>query len=319
MSSTISICMIVKNEEKVLERCIRGVLPFADEIIVVDTGSNDNTKDIAYRFTDKVYDYKWIDDFSAARNYSFSLASSDYVMWIDADDIIDEENASKITMLKERLKDDAVLMFYERAEYGMTLYNLRMVKNSSNIFWRRVIHECLEGYESVLETDILIKHKKENSLDFKRNIRIMEKVTEKELLDDFSLCGNCYLDCVLDESADKAHYYLSIAERTQDHFTMNRINTILLIGMVLIKREKHEEVIRWGLLISREIENIDCLDHDTCKRISYFSLQAVKSAVILKKSNYAWIFNEIALSFDPCCSPALKNRSVMKTKLKEKA
>lgn len=58
MSSTISICMIVKNEEKVLERCIRGVLPFADEIIVVDTGSNDKTKDIAYRFTDKVYDYK---------------------------------------------------------------------------------------------------------------------------------------------------------------------------------------------------------------------------------------------------------------------
>lgn len=68
---SISLCMIVRNEEKVLGRCGR-VQGFADEIIIVDTGSTDRTKEIAFSFTDKVYDFKWKDDFAAARNFAFS-------------------------------------------------------------------------------------------------------------------------------------------------------------------------------------------------------------------------------------------------------
>ncbi len=63
--------MIVKNEEKVLGRVLESAKKFADEIIIVDTGSTDKTKDIARKYTDKIYDFKWIDDFAAARNYSF--------------------------------------------------------------------------------------------------------------------------------------------------------------------------------------------------------------------------------------------------------
>ena len=69
---TISLCMIVKNEEKVLARCLDSIADLMDEIIIVDTGSSDNTKEIAKKYTDKIYDFAWIDDFSAARNYSFS-------------------------------------------------------------------------------------------------------------------------------------------------------------------------------------------------------------------------------------------------------
>ena len=60
------------------------------ELIIVDTGSTDSTKDIAHKYTDKVYDYKWCDDFAAARNYAFSLASCDYIFSADADEILDE-------------------------------------------------------------------------------------------------------------------------------------------------------------------------------------------------------------------------------------
>ena len=84
----ISVCLIVKDEEKVIERCLNCVTDFADEIIVVDTGSHDETKNMVKKFTDKVYDFIWNDDFSAARNYAFSKATCDYLFWVDADDVI---------------------------------------------------------------------------------------------------------------------------------------------------------------------------------------------------------------------------------------
>ena len=75
---TISLCMIVKNEEKNLERCLSSYAPLMDEIIVVDTGSTDKTKEIAAKFTDKIYDFTWINDFSAARNFSFEKANCNH-------------------------------------------------------------------------------------------------------------------------------------------------------------------------------------------------------------------------------------------------
>ena len=71
---TVSLCMIVKNEEDVLARCLRSAMDVVDEIVIVDTGSTDRTREIAGRFTSRVYDFTWIDDFAAARNYAFSLA-----------------------------------------------------------------------------------------------------------------------------------------------------------------------------------------------------------------------------------------------------
>ncbi|MEG0091522.1 MAG: glycosyltransferase, partial [Oscillospiraceae bacterium] len=83
----ISVCMIVRNEQAVLARCLDCVKHFADELIIVDTGSSDKTKEIAGQYTDYVYDFLWVDDFSAARNYSYSFATGDYIMWVDADDV----------------------------------------------------------------------------------------------------------------------------------------------------------------------------------------------------------------------------------------
>lgn len=69
---TLSLCMIVKDEEKTLARCLNSVKSFIDEIIIVDTGSKDKTKEIAKSFNAQIYDFKWISDFAAARNFSLA-------------------------------------------------------------------------------------------------------------------------------------------------------------------------------------------------------------------------------------------------------
>lgn len=115
--STLSICMIVKNEESVLARCLKSIEPLADEIVIADTGSTDSTKRIASRFTDRVYDFPWNDDFSEARNFSFSKAVMDYIMWMDADDVFNRSFYSEFKALKEADFEnaDAVMMPYETA------------------------------------------------------------------------------------------------------------------------------------------------------------------------------------------------------------
>ena len=77
--TTISVCMIVKNEEKHLARCLSSLQGIWDELIIVDTGSTDKTKNIAAEYTSHVYDYQWTHDFAHARNYTFSLATCDYI------------------------------------------------------------------------------------------------------------------------------------------------------------------------------------------------------------------------------------------------
>ena len=77
--ATFSLCMIVKNEQNVLARCLDSMADLMDEIIIVDTGSQDTTKEIAAKYTDKIYDFAWIDDFAVARNFAASKAQMDYI------------------------------------------------------------------------------------------------------------------------------------------------------------------------------------------------------------------------------------------------
>lgn len=99
MGATISLCMIVKDEEDFLEECLQGVKQFVDEIIVVDTGSTDSTKEIAKKFTDKVFDFPWTNDFSAARNESLKHATKDWILVLDADEKITKQDFARIMQL----------------------------------------------------------------------------------------------------------------------------------------------------------------------------------------------------------------------------
>jgi tetratricopeptide (TPR) repeat protein len=89
---SVSLCMIVKNEIRHLARCLRSAKPVVDEMIVVDTGSNDETKDIARVFGALVYEFSWSNDFSKARNFSLSQASGDWILVLDADEALSEKD-----------------------------------------------------------------------------------------------------------------------------------------------------------------------------------------------------------------------------------
>ncbi len=94
--------MIVKNEEELLQSCLESVADLCDEIIIVDTGSTDKTKAIATMYTDRIFDFTWIDDFSAARNFSFQQATKDFIFWLDADDLLLKEGSRTIRAPKRR-------------------------------------------------------------------------------------------------------------------------------------------------------------------------------------------------------------------------
>ena len=98
-----SLCMIVKNESAVLRDCLDSLKDIMDEIIIVDTGSTDDTKKIAAEYTPYLYDYEWKDDFAAARNFAFSKATGDYIYSADADEVIDRENRDKFKALKRAM------------------------------------------------------------------------------------------------------------------------------------------------------------------------------------------------------------------------
>lgn len=113
--ASISLCMIVRDEEAVLGRCLESVAPAVDEIIVVDTGSMDGTKAVAAAYTDRISDFAWVDDFAAARNASFAKATGDYILWLDADDVLLPEDLDALLCLKNRLDQvpaDVVMMRY---------------------------------------------------------------------------------------------------------------------------------------------------------------------------------------------------------------
>ena len=109
MPSTISLCMITKNEESYLEQCLNSVKDIVDEIIVVDTGSKDKTKEIAKKFNAKIFDFKWIDDFSAARNESLRHATKDWILVLDGDEIISRNDLGK---LRDMLLDKECVGYY---------------------------------------------------------------------------------------------------------------------------------------------------------------------------------------------------------------
>ena len=149
---TISTCMIVCNEEDNLSRCLKTVTDFSDEIIIVDTGSIDDTKRIAHKFTDKIYDLTWeeedgLGNFARARNYSISLATSDYIFWIDADEQLENSMALHKYIISDYY--DGILLRQVQAmskkahENGVNVDVMhdRFFRNNIGIQFTGVIHE----------------------------------------------------------------------------------------------------------------------------------------------------------------------------------
>jgi len=177
---TVSLCMIVKNEEETLARCLDSVGDLADEIIITDTGSTDRTVDIAYQYTHRVYTFPWVDDFSAARNAGLRLATMDYILWLYADDVIPPASLTALKALKKGLTPDvSVVMlpyhvaFDESGAPTLTYYRERLIRNHQGFFFEGAVHEAITPRGNVIWRDIPIEHRKLRPSQPGRNLAIL--------------------------------------------------------------------------------------------------------------------------------------------------
>lgn len=145
----ISVCMIVKNEEIVLERSLQSVSQYDNEIIVIDTGSTDQTKTMAQNFTDKVYDYVWHNDFAAARNFSIEKATNDWVLVLDADEVVTSFNSAQLQNIINR-KEACVGRIEIVNILSDSTGEKRYVERVSRLFNRKFFH-----YEGIIHEQIV--------------------------------------------------------------------------------------------------------------------------------------------------------------------
>ena len=186
--------MITKNEEKYLEQCLNSVKEIADEIIVVDTGSKDKTKEIAKKFNAKIFDFKWIDDFSAARNESLNHATKDWILVLDADEVIEKKDletlknsirifgaqkisnkfSSEIKNIAENPEDFAGFQFEQRSYINNFFESA--VKNNSDF-------EPVKNYQFYIPHFLCRLFKNNLGLKFRHRVHelVEDSITEKGL------------------------------------------------------------------------------------------------------------------------------------------
>jgi len=216
---TLSLCMIVKDEAEHIDECLRSVEKYVDEIVIVDTGSSDDTKARCLAHGAKVFDFnpetnpeaffrdeegsappphsgQWcLGDFSAARNYSFSKATSDFLMWLDADDVVD--GAERLPALIASMTDkgqQSVLMAYDYAKDGhgnvvCKLWRERIIKRGMpNVRWVNNVHEVIinlnfgnaarpENIKIVHRRDVIAPMRK--TVVVNRNYKILKRLVER--------------------------------------------------------------------------------------------------------------------------------------------
>lgn len=162
MSPAISLCMICRNEEHTIFRCLHHVADFVDEMIIVDTGSTDRTVERARCFTDRIFDFPWVDDFSAARNFSLARARGEWILILDSDEVVYEaELAALQALVRDGGATGVVLDRHEfEVDYDRLSFDddiawpaietrvepkLRLVRNTGSLRFVGRVHESLDS------------------------------------------------------------------------------------------------------------------------------------------------------------------------------
>ena len=210
--ATLTLCMIVKNEAENLPNCLESVVGIMDQIVIVDTGSEDATVEVAKSFGAEVYHFDWIDDFSAARNVSLEHASKDYIIWLDGDDVISPDQAKRLLELKLHMPKEKNRAYFLKIfnEMGGTAdfvaSQLRVFPNLPELRFRRRVHEQIifAINEAGIETsnvDIAINHlgygMGAQEIKYERNRPLLLKELDDNPHDHeilYFLCRNYYLN-----------------------------------------------------------------------------------------------------------------------------
>ena len=248
--SKISTCLIVKNESSCIRKCLDSILPFSDEVIIYDTGSEDGTQDICLEYENvKVIQGTWNNDFSEARNESFKYATKEYIMWVDADDIIDTNSQNWLINFKksELSKYDIVFLEYiydmtEEGTYTTHFYRERIFRRSLKPKWISPIHEYVlcEGdriYHAKFD-DMKITHRK-HSPNPLRNISIYKKLESEGKIttgrDWFYYAQECRWHENIDSAIEKYNKALSCP----DLWYVDALNTLYQMA-IIYKNDKKD-------------------------------------------------------------------------------
>ena len=193
MNEWISLTMIVKNEAAHLADCLESVKNIVDEIIIVDTGSTDDTLSIAQRFTPNVFTFPWHDDFSAARNFAIEHASGDWILALDADEEVQCQDSFNFHSLINREKNKEAFLLpllnpiLDSMEEYNTFYVLRLFRNNGNYKYVGKIHEqvTIQDQQKIgLAVGPILKHKllppKPRYQKRNRNLRLLKKAYQED-------------------------------------------------------------------------------------------------------------------------------------------
>lgn len=185
MKPKISVVMIVKNESECLEKCLESVKIF-DELIICDTGSEDNTIEIAKKYTDKVFsDFTWCDDFAAARNHALAKATGDWILSIDADEWLhDPEEVRRVVLLAEAAGALAVDVALIHDRTGTTHAFPRFFKRSKDVWWEGAVHNHIEmtpphTRQTIGDIKITYGYSPAHQKDPDRALRILQKEVDR--------------------------------------------------------------------------------------------------------------------------------------------
>lgn len=189
----LSLCLIVGPGEKLeLQRCLESCKGDLFDEVCITHAAKDKDEDVekvAKAYTDNVTFFKWCDDFSAARNFNFSQASGEYILWLDADDIIKPEDYRKLKSLKSELRNyDLIMLQYVYAHDDkdrpiVVLPRERIVRNCDEIRWHDPIHEYLNmnaEFRMTKKDDIYIHHYRTKPFDPERNLTLLKKAYDSE-------------------------------------------------------------------------------------------------------------------------------------------
>jgi glycosyltransferase involved in cell wall biosynthesis len=248
MKNKVSLCMIVKNEEEYLERCLKSVKDIVDEIIVVDTGSIDKTIEIAQNYDAKIYHFKWNNNFSEARNESLKYATKEWILILDADDEVYEEDRKLLnTLLSGQLDEKAIYYFETLSYYGDSIekgdiainINPRLFRNNRGIHYKGEVHNQLvfnKGEYNVICDSIKIHHygylnNRIISKDKRnRNISILKQQIKNNSSDGFAYfnLGNEYAS--LDDMVSALECYY----KSYEDFETGRGYSFILILRIIV-------------------------------------------------------------------------------------
>jgi len=258
----ISLCIIAKNNQEI-ERCIESVKNIVGEIIIVDTGSSDNTKEIAGKFTTKIFDFKWNNNFSEAKNFALNKATGDWILALDADETITEQDLEKIKQL-ENNKEFIGFSFIQRNYInGIGLFSsisckddeykesaaarsfqprriVRMFKNDSRIKFEGAVHDSVEPsilkIGKVLDTNIPIHHFGMLSRSHERTKMYIE-IEKNNLTDNFFQYYQIAAQLHEIEEMNEAVKYLNKSLNLNDKFYLSWLE----LGIIFLKSGMLEE------------------------------------------------------------------------------